>query len=349
MTAILCSFGIATAGEFKSPELVKVPAGSFTMGSKEFPNAQPVRSVTISDDFYLGRFEVTNQQYCDMLNYAWSKGYLNKDELAQGAKRRRASGVSKSPQPYQDVFDEDSGITFADGVFTTIAGRENLPVVEVTWHGAAFYCNMLSEMEGLTPLYNLDDWSCQVYGKSGYRLPTEAEWEYAAQYNDGRKFPWGNQKADKTRANAGHKDKNPPEANIVPVGSYSPKGDSKLGLCDMAGNVAEWCNDWYNEFYSGDTRQTDPVGSGQELFFNAPVFKKFYAGRVVRGGSFLMDPDFRKGMGPPFVTDTVIHPAVYRNSFRSYDFLSRQVEGFRVAKIAAVKAQPAFSEPEKER
>ena len=334
--------------EVLKPEMILVPAGTFQMGNQDFSNARPVHEVTLTNDFYMGKYEITNQQYADMLNYAWSKGYLNKDELSEKAKRRRASGVSKSPQPYQDVFDEDSGITFEDGVFKALSGRENLPVVEVTWHGAAFYCNMLSEQEGLTPLYNLDDWSCQVYGKTGYRLPTEAEWEYAAQYDDGRDFPWGNEAIDDTRANQGHKDNNPPVAFPMTVGSFSPKGDTKLGISDMAGNVAEWCNDWYTDYYYSDGKKIDPVGAGQVLFFNVPVFKKFLAGRVLRGGSFLMDTNFRKGMGAPFVTDTVIHPDVYNNSFRSYDYLSRNVEGFRVVKVVATdKTVAVFSAPEK--
>ncbi|MBU1995778.1 MAG: formylglycine-generating enzyme family protein [Candidatus Omnitrophica bacterium] len=337
-----------SASELTTPEIILVPAGTFQMGSEEFYNAKPIHEVTLTNDFYIGKYEITNQQYAAALNYAWSKGYLNKDELSEKAKRRRASGVSKSPQPYQDVFDEDSGITFEDGVFRTLPGRENLPVVEVTWHGAAFYCNMLSEQEGLTPLYNLDDWSCQVYGKTGYRLPTEAEWEYAAQYDDARKFPWGNEVIDDTRANQGNKDKASPVAFPVSVGSFSPKGDSKLGISDMAGNVAEWCNDWYTDYYYNDLNQTDPVGAGKELFFNAPVLKTFFVGKVLRGGSFLMDPNFRKGMGAPFITDTVIHPNVYNNQFRSYDYLSRNVEGFRVVKtVATDKTEEVFSSPDK--
>ncbi|OGX24179.1 MAG: hypothetical protein A2Y03_10605 [Omnitrophica WOR_2 bacterium GWF2_38_59] len=348
---IVCSLSIATgvsAAESTAPEMILVPAGTFQMGSDDFYNAKPVHKVTLTNDFYIGKYEITNQQYADALNYAWSKGYLNKDELSQKAKRRRASGVSKSPQPYQDVFDEDSGITFENGVFSVLPGRANLPVVEVTWHGAAFYCNMLSEQEGLTPLYDLDDWSCQVYGETGYRLPTEAEWEYAAQYDDARKFPWGNEAVDDTRANQGYKDNALPLGFPVTVGTFSPKGDSKLGISDMAGNVAEWCNDWYGDYYSHDEDQTDPVGSGKELFFNIPVFKKFFAAKVLRGGSFLMDPNFRKGMGVPFITDTVIHPDVYNNRFRSYDYLSRNVEGFRVVKIIATgKATAVFSAPDK--
>jgi formylglycine-generating enzyme len=330
------------------PELVKVPAGSFQMGSKEFKNAQPVHEVTLTNDYYIGKYEVSNQNYADILNYALAKGYLDKDALSETAKRREARGISKSPQKYQDVFDEHSQITFADGRFKPFAGKENFPVVEVTWYGAAFYCNMLSEMEGLDPLYNLDDWSCQVYGKTGYRLPTEAEWEYAAQYDDGRAFPWGNDPGDDLFANMKHNVKNPVDVDTAASGSYSPRGDSKLGICDLAGNVAEWCNDWYNDLYVGQPGQTDPVGAGQSLFFNLPVFKSFRAARVIRGGSFLLDPNYRKEMGAPFVMDTVIHPEVYNNRFRSFDYLSRQVEGFRIARTEAAKTtKPAFSEPEK--
>jgi sulfatase modifying factor 1 len=334
--------------EVKMPEMVSVPAGTFMMGSADFSSAQPVHEVSLANDFYIGKYEVTNQQYADALNYALAKGYLDKDALSEKAKRREARGISKSPQKYQDVFDEHSQITFVDGKFMAHPGKENFPVVEVTWNGAAFYCNMLSEVEGSAPLYNLDDWSCQVYGKTGYRLPTEAEWEYAATYDDGRSFPWGNDPGDDSYANIRHNVKNPVDVDTKPVGSFSPKGDSKLGICDLSGNVAEWCNDWYNDFYVGDAKQADPVGAGQSLYFNLPIFKRFMAARVIRGGSFLLDPNYRKEMGAPFVMDTVIHPEVYSAKFRSYDYLSRQVEGFRVVKVVVTgKTKPAFSAPEK--
>jgi formylglycine-generating enzyme required for sulfatase activity len=347
--AIVYCFQKAKAeNEFSKPELIKVPAGNFQMGSTDFKNSQPEHEVTLSSDFYMGKNEVTNRQYADMLNFALAKGYLDTEALSEKSKKREAKGVSKSPQKYQDVFDEHSQISFADGKFKAFPGKENFPVVEVTWYGAAFYCNMLSEIEGLSPLYNLDDWSCQVYGKTGYRLPTEAEWEYAAQYDDARKYPWGNQEAGDSFANIKHNVKNPADVDTTAACAYSPKGDSKLGLCDLAGNVAEWCNDWYNDFYTGSLKQTDPVGAGMSLYFNLPVFKQFRCARVIRGGSFLLDPNYRKEMGPPFVMDTVIHPEVYDNRFRSFDYLSRQVEGFRVVKtVAAKNTKPVFSAPEK--
>jgi formylglycine-generating enzyme required for sulfatase activity len=142
--------------------------------------------------------------------------------------------------------------------------------------------------------------------------------------------------------------KNPVDVDTRPVGSYSPRGDSKLGIADLAGNVAEWCNDWYNDFYAGEARQTAPAGSGQVLFFNLPVFKDFRAARVVRGGSFLLDPGYRKEMGRPFIMDCVLTPDVYNNRYRSFDHLSRQVIGFRVVKTLATANTPAvFSAPEK--
>ena len=104
----------AQADEWTKPDMVLVPAGSFQMGSKAFPNAQPVHQVTINNDFYVGKFEVSNQEYADALNYAMDKGYLDKDALSEKAKRREARGNSKSPQKYQDVFDEHSQITFVD-------------------------------------------------------------------------------------------------------------------------------------------------------------------------------------------------------------------------------------------
>lgn len=340
--------GLLFAGEFKEPEMVLVPKGSFEIGNAEYKNAKPVHKVILSNDFYMGKYEVTNQQYADMLNFALEKGYLDREAMSETAKRKEIRNISKKPQKFQDLGDEDSDIVYKDGIFKPGQGKENLPVIEVTWYGAAFYCNMLSEKEGLIPLYNLDNWNCQVYGKSGYRLPTEAEWEYAAKYDDNRKYAWGNEEPDDTYANI---KKDQALASPAPVGTYSPKGDTKLGLADITGNVAEWCNDWYSISYSEKPYETDPVGPSAGLMVYAPPMKKYLSAKVVRGGCFLNDPDFRAGMGIPFLVDCVTRPESATNSGRSYDFvnMSRNFEGFRVVRIgkkeeAGTKGKKPLSE-----
>jgi hypothetical protein len=162
---------------------------------------------------------------------------------------------------------------------------DNFPTYFVNWYETLVYCNKRSIAEGLMPCYtigsstNPDDWGsiptsldptwdaviCNFQEK-GFRLPTEAEWEYAARYNDDRIYPWGNGEPFPGTCNFDHN-----EGGTTVVG-YFLSGNSSLGLCDMAGNVYEWCWDWYDS-YTADI-QTDPTGviSGTQ--------------RVVRGGGW---------------------------------------------------------------
>ncbi|MBW2045357.1 MAG: SUMF1/EgtB/PvdO family nonheme iron enzyme [Deltaproteobacteria bacterium] len=314
------------------PDMVMIPAGSFKMGSEEFSNAMPVHEVTLSNDFYIGKYEVTNQEFADILNYALSKDYIDKAPLAEHIEKKTVKCVSKSPQKLLDLDDSDCQIDYIKGRFKPVHGKGNFPVVEVSWYGAAFYCNILSEQEGLDKLYNLDDWTCQVYGKSGYRLPTEAEWEYVARFKDQRLYPWGRAKPDASFANY--------HSNVggtVEVGRFSPKGDNALGVSDLAGNVAEWCNDWYDE-YEEDSEETDPVGPPSSPLIYIPPVKRYWPLRVVRGGSWRYDPT-NVEMGVPFTIDSVIHSESIQSSFRSFDYpaLTRPVEGFRVVKTVVTK------------
>ncbi|WP_437537299.1 SUMF1/EgtB/PvdO family nonheme iron enzyme [Sorangium sp. So ce726] len=163
---------------------------------------------------------------------------------------------------------------------SSIAGDE-LPVINVSWEDAIRFCNALSERDGLTPAYRVDGgevhWDRSA---EGYRLPTEAEWEYAARGHDGRIYPWGNAPpsdqlcwdGDDNELGRGKR------AGPSPVGMY-PSGASPFGLLDMAGNVLEWCWDRYGPYRKMTDPEVNPTG---------PVQGEF---RVLRGGSwFSMSP-----------------------------------------------------------
>lgn len=204
-----------------------------------------------------------------MLNYALDNGYLSGYE--SGKEVLNAAGLQKRLINLEHA---DCMIRYRNGRFEVKPGMVNKPVVQVSWYGSAFYCNMLSEYEGLTKLYFLEDWSCYHYGAEGYRLPTEAEWEYAAKYNDNRFYPWGETEPDQTKANYG----NPSSGAIAEIGSYSPVGDNALAIADLAGNVMEWCNDSYDKYKA--VVQNNPTG---------PLENR--TTRVVRGGSWYHSAD----------------------------------------------------------
>jgi formylglycine-generating enzyme required for sulfatase activity len=284
------------------PEMINIPSGSFIMGADSLGFTE--HEVTLTNNFEMAKYETTVSEYCDMLNFALSQNELL---ILPNESILNLNGGQ------QELLDLDSGsclIEFIDNAFNVLDGAEQLPIVEVTWFGAAFYCNMLSRMNGENELYDLQIWDCSIYSESGFRLPTEAEWEYTARYNDGRIYPWGDEPPDSTRVNCFDFG----VASLAEVGSYSPLGDSQLGLCEMSGNVWEWCNDWFDE-YSNES-QIDPIGPQTGIR------------KVIRGAGWFSPADQL--------------PAANRS--RNYQDHSYYDFGFRIVKYS----MPSSTEPELE-
>ena len=215
--------------------------GSFTMGASRREQGrranETLRKVTLKRPLYMGVKEVTNKEFREFLA-EHDSGWFKQIRL----------------------------------------NRDELPVVQVSWEQAALFCNWLSKKESLPPSYVKRDgkWvSAETVG-TGYRLPTEAEWEYCARFNNDKKlmkYPWGSRFPPSPKsgnfADASAKDLLPnylgnyndgyPAA--APSGVFKPNA---LGIYDMGGNVAEWSHDIYSIYpYLPDKTYLDPLGPKQ--------------------------------------------------------------------------------------
>ena len=191
--------------------LVYIPAGEFEMGSTSGnPDEAPVHAVQL-DGYWLDRTEVNNVMFSSFLNSAGNQ--------------------SEGGTNWLNSLNPSVWISEQDGVWQPLPGKENYPIVGISWYGANAYCI----------------WA-------GRQLPTEAQWEYAAKGVDAHRFPWGNDDLSCDRARFLGCGNKPVEVGSLPLGS------SAFGVFDLAGNVAEWVNDRYAADYYLQSPRLNPPG-----------------------------------------------------------------------------------------
>ena len=266
-----------------------IPGGTFAMGDafeEGNDRERPVHNVTLSP-FYIQRTEVTSNQVVDVFNLA----------LTQGKVTATAGAVSLSPPLSRELLQLSTAqISWNSGtqqLELQASKSDGYPCVGITWYGAAAYCNYLSEMEGFQPCYAISgagNWGCD-FSKNGYRLPTEAEWEYAARGGlADKRFPLGdtishaqaNYRAYPesytydvsltTNYHPDFKDSNP---FLAPANDLVTNG---YGLYHMAGNVSELVNDFFHPDSYQLSSSLNPTGSGSASGGGSAGY------RVVRGG-----------------------------------------------------------------
>lgn len=284
------AMGIAAASsierntETTRDEMVLIPGGTFQMGTDDFPDAKPIHAVTVGD-FYMDEHEVTNAQF---EKFAKATGYLTVSEKplspadypgVPAEKLAPGSAVFAPPSHKVSLDDpmqwwqylQGADWKHPQGPGSTIKGKENEPVVQISYVDAAAYAKWASK-----------------------RLPTEAEWEFAARGGKGNtKYYWGNELKPKGKWGANIFQGSFPDANsledgykfVAPVKSFPANA---YGLFDMDGNVWEWCEDFYRPDYYSNSPNKNPKGPKDSFDPEEPGTVK----RVQRGGSFLCSDQY---------------------------------------------------------
>ncbi len=247
---------------------VLINPGFFTMGNMW--EGHTPHQVILTTPFVMSSTEVTNAQFVAAVQWAYDQGLVT---LSNG---NVVDAIGTSGLTLLKMNLPETPITFGFGVFSTQV--PNLPVAGVSWFGAATYCDWMSLQAGLPMAYDHTTWLCNnhaPYQAAGYRLPTEAEWEYACRAGTDTNFNMGDCLDSNTDANInGHYSyfdctDGPYLGALTDVASYPPNA---WGLFDMHGNQNEWCNDFGEEYGGGDL--TDPVGpaSGQYKVFRSGAY-----------------------------------------------------------------------------
>ena len=289
-------------------KMVLIPPGEFLMGEQinvglkfaqdaklslnnteksRMQEEGPQHRVMISRPFCLSATEVTVGQF---RRFVETTKYWTQAELF-------GSGNADTWTAPKDVKPEAVKITWRTPGYDT---TENTPVTQVTWGDAVRFCNWLSEQEGLNPCYEGNesgDWKL-VAGANGYRLPAEAEWEFACRAGTTTQYSFGD---DPTLlSNYGWSS----ESGVKNPQPVAVKLPNPFGLFDMHGNVREWCYDWYSAEFYGNSPQADPQGP------------EFGTDRVMRGGRWN--------------TNSVNSRSTFRNDIAP--FLRNGFGGFRIVR-----------------
>lgn len=297
-------YGVVKVNAWRAtpPGMVWIPGGEFTMGTDAdlgWADEKPAHRVAV-DGFYMDETEVTNAQFRE---FVAATGYVTTAEKALDVAALLKQLPPGSPAPPADmlvpgsmVFTPPAGPVptrgpeayrqwttwvpgacwkHPEGPGSTLDGRETHPVVQVSWDDAAAYAK----------------WA-------GKRLPTEAEWEFAARGGlDSKPYVWGDERPTDAAIHANVWQGEFPHRNTArdgyertaPVKSFRPNG---YGLYDMAGNVWEWCSDWYErDLYrarAGNGVTANPRGPPH----SADPARPFTPQRVQRGGSFLCSDSY---------------------------------------------------------
>jgi formylglycine-generating enzyme required for sulfatase activity len=246
--------------------MVYIPPGTFLRGAADDdvmadPDERPQQEITL-DGFYIDKHEVSVAQFAAFLNR--EAGLMRGCDGFDCALTRLRVGATSY------IIEDDLGE--GDVQFLPMIGYANYPVNHVSWYGANAYCESV-----------------------GARLPTEAEWEYAARGTDGRLYPWGNEPPDATRAVFASESYD----DLLPVDAL-PDGASPFNVYGMAGSMWEWVADWYDGRYYEDSPLFNPTGPESGLY------------KVIRGGAWpnnnranRIRASNRNATTPDFISSTI--------------------------------------------
>jgi len=294
---VLLNVLFSPAPQSRSPEqtkdMVYIKDGTFWMGSDDgLATERPAHQVKLVS-FWIDKYPVTNQQFSKFVNQTGYITYAERnpdpkdfpdvppDKLVAGSAVFQAPKQKVDMRNYLNwwVYKPGANWKHPEGPNSDLKGRENHPVVHVTYYDAEAYCRWAEK-----------------------EIPTEAQFEFAARGGlDRKKYVWGDQPQQDSKPLANiwqgefpYKNKmSDGYAGTSPVGSFPPNG---YGLYDMAGNVWEWTQDWFHPDYYKNSPKDNPTGVRQSESFDPD--EPGIAKKIVKGGSFLCADNYCTGYRP---------------------------------------------------